>query len=123
MQIAIKDPRNQLGDTGRDWMKSRASLALGRFANRISRVEISLDDVNGPKGGDDKICRVTADLHRIGVMSVGQTDAELGTALNKGLSRIERRIQRELDKRHHARVHQPGHKRVEVPDLEELQTE
>jgi len=37
-------------------------FALGRFVGRISRVEATLSDENGPKGGEDKLCRLLVRL-------------------------------------------------------------
>ena len=33
--------------------RRRLAYALGRFSTRIKRVTLRLDDVNGPKGGED----------------------------------------------------------------------
>lgn len=33
---------------------------LSRFANRLTRVEVHLSDINGPKGGVDRRCAIEA---------------------------------------------------------------
>jgi len=48
--------------------KSGASIAaqfsrrLGLYADRIDKVDVMLKDINGPKGGRDKVCHVRARL-------------------------------------------------------------
>ena len=41
-------------------------FALGRFAGKVARVRATVEDVNGPKGGPDKRCRLRAVLSRGG---------------------------------------------------------
>lgn len=57
-------------------LQDHVSLALGRFAPFIDRVLVRLDDVNGPRGGVDKVCRTTVSLRSGGVVvSEGRSDA------------------------------------------------
>jgi hypothetical protein len=42
-----------------DWLpllRERLKLALRRFSGEVTRVRVHLDDVNGPRGGQDKRC-------------------------------------------------------------------
>jgi putative sigma-54 modulation protein len=40
--------------------------AVSRLARRVSAVAVRLFDVNGPRGGVDKVCEVTVTLDRAG---------------------------------------------------------
>ncbi|GJM23428.1 MAG: hypothetical protein DHS20C15_33430 [Planctomycetota bacterium] len=46
----------------RDHVEARLHYALGRFGDRVRRVQVQFTDVNGPRGGEDIECRVLARL-------------------------------------------------------------
>jgi hypothetical protein len=54
----------------------RPQFALGRFRQRIARVAIYLTDLNGPRSGRDKHCRIVAKMMRGGAVSVEDVDAD-----------------------------------------------
>ena len=37
-------------------------FAVNRHKDRIDRISISLTDLNGPRGGQDKLCHITAEV-------------------------------------------------------------
>lgn len=43
-------------------LAERARIVLARFKDRITRLELTLKDINGPRGGRDKVCMVRAEL-------------------------------------------------------------
>jgi ribosome-associated translation inhibitor RaiA len=49
---------SQLSDPLREYIDRRLGLALDRFSHRIERIQVRLEDVNGPRGGLDKHCRI-----------------------------------------------------------------
>jgi ribosomal subunit interface protein len=57
MQCEISSS-HQLSDDLRQYVDRRLGLALDRFDHRIERVQVRLEDVNGPRGGVDKHCRI-----------------------------------------------------------------
>lgn len=67
---------------------------LNRFASRLSRVEIHLADVNGPRGGsDDIVCTLEARPEGGNPVTVkgnaGQTDAAVRDASDKMQALLE----------------------------------
>ena len=58
MQVEIRGMGVTRSDALWAHVERRARFALGRFADRVVRVKIQLADVNGPRGGVDKRCRV-----------------------------------------------------------------
>ena len=72
---------------------------MSRFEGTVTRVKIHFSDINGPKGGIDKRCRVSAKLKKAGqvvVLSEGKNYIE---ALSNCLERLVRSIRREIRKR------------------------
>lgn len=47
-----------VSDALREYIERRLQLALDRFDHRLDRIHVRLEDVNGPRGGVDKRCRV-----------------------------------------------------------------
>jgi putative sigma-54 modulation protein len=58
MQIEIRTRDVAVTETMRTHIERRLDFALGRFAERIRRVRVTLGDLNGPKGGIGKKCQV-----------------------------------------------------------------
>ena len=60
---------------------------------------MQLGDLNGPRGGLDKQCRVTVTLSPSGRVMVEATDANLHSAIDRAADRLERSVTRELERR------------------------
>jgi len=73
-------------------------FSLSRFEGIVSRVRVRFFDVNGPKGGEDKRCRVSAKLRTTGQVIVLGEGSNFVEALNNCLERLVRAIRREIDK-------------------------
>ncbi len=43
-------------------LERRLDFALDRHRDRVARARVVLADVNGPKGGRDKVCRISLEL-------------------------------------------------------------
>lgn len=98
MKIQIRSRSIQLNDGLKRYITRRIHFALGRFARRVKDVRVMLQDLNGPKGGTDKHCKVIVDIHpRIKVV-IEESDAELLAAINRALDRAGRNTARRLDK-------------------------
>ena len=52
----------KLDERTRRWIADRAARRLGKLAPRIERVTFRFEDVNGPRGGRDIVCRGKAVL-------------------------------------------------------------
>ena len=57
-------------------VERRFRFALSRFGQKIRLVAVQLGDLNGPRGGLDKQCRVTVTLSPSGKVIVGATGAD-----------------------------------------------
>ena len=67
--------------------RARLTTAFARFAARIRRVRVVIEDVNGPRGGVDKRCRIEVDGLAQGppvfVADADQPFAALGRAVER----------------------------------------
>jgi hypothetical protein len=83
----------------RDLVVERIRFGLRRFSTRVPRATVQLSDLNGPRGGIDKHCRIEllvgGGTQRVVVTTVA---ADWRTALNDALSRAVRHTLRTLDR-------------------------
>lgn len=88
-----------LGPEMKVYGERRIQFALGRFAQRINRLDLHLNDENGPKGGVDKKCRLIARILPFGTIAIQDYDADIHALLDGAVDRLARSIRRELDRR------------------------
>lgn len=99
MPIQIVARNLELTPTQREIVERRLAFALGRFGNRVGRVTVSLEDLNGPKGGLDQRCRIEVSLVPSGTVMAEATDAEIEPAVGRAAERAARCVKSELDRR------------------------
>jgi ribosome-associated translation inhibitor RaiA len=71
-------------------VQRQVRLLLDRFTQRLRGLRIRLVDENGPKGGVDQRCLVTADLISGGKLHTEARSAEVTKALDQALRRLTR---------------------------------
>jgi hypothetical protein len=96
MLISITD-RSALdeGDL-RQFAERRLLFALARFDSRVSEVEVVVEDLNGPRGGIDKACRITAKLHRSNDVTISDRDEDLFRCISRAADRVGRAVARAI---------------------------
>lgn len=74
--------------------------ALGRFSDRITRVEVHLTDQNGSQksGDNDKKCVMEARLAGMQPIAVSAEGSSLEQALGGGADKLEKTLKRTLEK-------------------------
>jgi putative sigma-54 modulation protein len=83
----------------RTYIHRKLGMKLGKFATSIERVSVRAEDVNGPRGGIDKACRIKVVLRGLPSVVVEASDASLGAAVDGALTGIERAVRRSLQRR------------------------
>ena len=83
----------------RQYVERALLFALGRFAERIQRIRVSIADVNGPRGGSDKRCRVQVYLGRLGEVLAEDTDERIATAVDHASERAGRATRRVIERK------------------------
>jgi CBS domain-containing protein len=87
----------------RESIRRKLGRKLGKFALDIERTSVRVEDVNGPRGGVDKLCRIKVVLSGLPSVVVEEQDHDLRTAIDGALGRAERAVRRAIEKRHTAR--------------------
>lgn len=117
MQVSIRGERAKLGVRLQEYIGRRLHFALGRFGPVIRRVNVRAGDVNGPRGGIDKRCRILVKLRVAGSspITVETYDSDLHAAIDRSTDRIGRSVARALERKRQKRAYQ--RRRVSVDDV------
>jgi ribosomal subunit interface protein len=79
-------------------LERRLGFALDRFGDRIARIAVRLGDENGPRGGEDKSCRLTIELRGSGTVRVNVVDRDLYAAIDRAAHRAQRALARLVER-------------------------
>jgi putative sigma-54 modulation protein len=96
MQIHVRSNHVAIDGTTHAHVERRLQFSLGRLAPRILRVTAQLIDLNGPRGGVDKECRITIRLRPTGTVVVKDRDADLVASIDRAAGRAARSVDRAL---------------------------
>jgi ribosome-associated translation inhibitor RaiA len=100
MQIQINSDHHI---TGSPELASRVQAlvrdTLDRYSDRITRVEVHLNDLNSVKGGSkDKRCLMEARFAGLGPVAVNHEAENLNLAIEGAMEKLERAIEHKLGK-------------------------
>jgi len=77
-------------------VQRRLQFAMSRFQDRALRVKVCLSDVNGPKGGVDKRCRLQIRVGGLPDIFIEDTESQLHVAVDRAVERAGRTLGRQL---------------------------
>lgn len=96
MNIEIRTRGFSLTPGLRSHVERRLEYALDRYQERIARVRVAIGDVNGPKGGEDKSCRLEVRLRGGGTVRVTAVHGDAYSAIGAAAHRAGRSLARAL---------------------------
>ncbi|HYD94902.1 MAG TPA: HPF/RaiA family ribosome-associated protein [Noviherbaspirillum sp.] len=68
-------------------LERRLRFAFGRVRERVMRVVVRLRDLNGPRGGPDKVCQVSVTLPGQPPVVIRETGADMYRAISRAVQR------------------------------------
>ena len=98
MHLDIRGQNFTLTPSLLEHVERRLHSALARFDGRVTRVAVRVADVNGPRGGVDKRCRIAVRVRPAGEIVVEGTCPDLYAAIDVAADRIGRSVQREVER-------------------------
>ncbi len=98
MQVEIHSNGFSLTDGIRDYAKRRLQFVLNRTDKHITRIQVRLADINGPRGGIDKRCQIDLTLAGRNHIIVEDTETDLYVAIDRASDRCERTLARHLER-------------------------
>ena len=109
MRVEIRGQGIQLSERLSGQTRTRLHFALGRFSPQIESVIVRYTDLNGPRGGVDKRCRIIIRAHRLGTIIAEATGEALDGALAQASDRAGRAL---IRARRRARIIERTSRRV-----------
>jgi CBS domain-containing protein len=95
----IRATEGDLSPDDRAYIRRKLGRRLAKFAGAIERVSVRTEDVNGPRGGIDRVCRIKVVLSGLPSVVVGHQDASLTAAVDGALARVEIAARRAVQRR------------------------
>jgi putative sigma-54 modulation protein len=99
MLVEIRARHGRLTSSLEEQLERRLRFTLGRFGDRIRQAAVQLEDLNGPRGGEDQHCRIEVSLVPSGSIMAEATDTEVAAAVGRAAERVARRVRDALDRR------------------------
>lgn len=97
MELQVRIHGEDPAGSVRGYAERRLRFALGRFSDQIGRVHALVEDISGPRGGLEKVCRIRAEVARSGHFVFQESvETTLQTAIDAAADRIGRTVAREL---------------------------
>lgn len=99
MKLALRIRHVDLSPQTREKIIERVSLALARISPWLRRVDISVSDINGPKGGADKQCRLRIRGRGIPSVVIEHVGMDTLSTIGVAAERAEQVIVRKMARR------------------------
>ena len=96
MNIDIQSRGFSLTTALRSHVKRRLGFALSTRYDQIKRILVRLSDINGPRGGNDKCCRLHVVLPGQADVVIEDTQADMYVAIDRAADRVSRTVSRKL---------------------------
>lgn len=98
MKIDIQSRGFSLTSALLDYSQQRIQFALACISGHVNRVAIRLSDVNGPRGGADKCCRIHIALSGMPDVVLEDTEVDMYAAIDRAVDRTKRTVARKIDR-------------------------
>ena len=98
MHMTIQSTGFQMTPALRAYTEQRLATALGWARHHMRKLAVSLSDINGPRGGVDKRCRIQVQLGRGREVIIDDVDANLYAAIDRAVDRADRAVVRKVER-------------------------
>jgi putative sigma-54 modulation protein len=96
MELSIRTRDVELTEVLREQITRRLEFALDTFEDHVEDAFVYLMDLNGPRGGVDKLCQITVRMRGAGELPVRETGTTVQAALNRAVRRLKYRLSESL---------------------------
>lgn len=103
----------------RTYVGHKVAFFFSRNQNKIKTITITLADINGPKGGKDKQCKVRINTDHLAEIIITEERENLLHAIDNSLIRANRTLVQQL-KRRLGKLQGNQQRRLSLPNIEDL---
>lgn len=96
MQLTISSRHTDLTQSIKEHIRQRLTAALDQHATRVRRVSVVLEDANGPRGGEDQVCRVAVELNNGKTFHHKRKGMDLYANISLIADKVKRQVGRKL---------------------------
>lgn len=83
----------------RAYLQNKLDRRLGKFGSAVLRASVRLEDVNGPRGGLDKRCRIKVSLRGLAAVVVQSHSHSMQAAMDRTLVKMQSAVTQTLGRR------------------------
>lgn len=98
MKIDIRSQGITVSDDLREHIERCVNFGLDWAQQDVDRVVITLSDINGPRGGNDKRCQLRIPLPRMRDVVIEEVADDLQIAIARSVDRASRSLERRLSR-------------------------
>ena len=98
MQVQVHAQGVDVPDRLRTYVEEKVQEELNHVADRLTRVEVHLRDINGHKGGLDKRCICEARPRGLDPVAAEHDAADVQTAVQGALGKLQRALQHRFER-------------------------
>ncbi|MDQ1832773.1 HPF/RaiA family ribosome-associated protein [Massilia scottii] len=99
MRVTIQANGFVLTEALRSYTEQRLAIALGWAGQHMRKLAVSLSDINGPRGGIDKRCKIQVQLGGGKEVIIEDTEADLYSAIDRAAERADRAVVRQVERK------------------------
>ncbi|MGK0499617.1 MAG: hypothetical protein ACJAYG_001259 [Oceanicoccus sp.] len=81
------------------YIEYRMGFAFARTRRLIKAVVIAITDINGPKGGVDKQCKVIIKSYGLSDIVITERQSEIKSAIDRGITRASRNFVQQMKRK------------------------
>lgn len=99
MELIVTDLNVGLSNENLSRIRQKTRRMFGKICDSVKAINVTLDDVNGPKGGKDKNCRIIIRTKGIPDIIITDNQTSVMSAVNISLSRARRALLRKVKRK------------------------
>ena len=99
-------------------VERRVLFALGWADYKVKKVEVRLSDLNGPRGGEDKLCQIQILATGVPQVVIQDVESDVYVAIDRAADRAGRALARRLEKLREHRHSRPNEEALSESDAD-----
>ena len=101
MRVTIQTNGFEMTSALRAYTEHRLATALGWARDHTHKLAVSLSDINGPRGGIDKRCKIQVQMGSGREVIIENVEADLYAAIDRAVDRADRAVVRQVERARH----------------------